>query len=48
MFMNLKPEMQENNHLKEIVTKSILAYAEKNWSRSEDMDWKSLVFVLEK
>lgn len=48
IFMHLKPEMQENNHLKETVTKSILAYAAKNECRSEDMDWTALVFVIEK
>ena len=34
----LKHEMQENNHLKQTITKSLLAYAAKNWYRSEHMD----------
>lgn len=34
----LKHEMQENNHLKQTIAKSLLAYAAKNWYRPEDID----------
>lgn len=32
----LKHEMQENNHLKQNVTRSLLVYAAKNWCSSGD------------